>query len=114
VLEKLMNDFIVVALYVDERTKLPENEWITSSIDGKVKNTVGKKNADLQISRFNVNSQPFYVILDSNEVLLTEPFGFNTNIDDFIAFLDMGIARFRQSNNDGSQSKNPITITLGN
>jgi thiol:disulfide interchange protein DsbD len=95
VLQRLQNDYIVVALYVDERTKLPESEWITSTFDGKVKNTVGRKNADFQISRFNVNSQPFYVLLGNSEEQLAAPYGFNTNIDDFIAFLDKGIEEFK-------------------
>jgi thiol:disulfide interchange protein DsbD len=98
VIEKLQNNFIVVALYVDERTKLPESEWVTSTFDGKVKNTVGKKNADLQITRFNVNSQPYYAILGNQEEVLAEPFGFNTNIDEFLKFLDKGIEQFKAKN----------------
>ncbi|MDD2195758.1 MAG: cytochrome c biogenesis protein CcdA, partial [Bacteroidales bacterium] len=58
VIQRLKNDYVVVALYVDERKELPESEWITSTVDGKVKNTIGKINADLQIKRYNVNSQP--------------------------------------------------------
>ncbi|MCA6416025.1 MAG: thioredoxin family protein [Cytophagales bacterium] len=50
VLQRLKNDFVVVALYVDDKTKLPENEWYTSSYDKKVKKTIGKQNADLQIT----------------------------------------------------------------
>ncbi len=95
VLQRLQNDYVVVALYVDERTKLPEEEWITSSVDGKVKKTVGRKNADFQISRFNVNSQPYYVLLGNDEKLLTDPYGFNTNVDDFVKFLDRGIEKFK-------------------
>jgi thiol:disulfide interchange protein DsbD len=96
VLERLMKQFVVVALYVDERTKLPESEWITSTIDGKVKNTIGRKNADFQIGRFNVNSQPYYVILNGEEELLTAPYGFNTNIEEFIQFLDRGVDGFNK------------------
>lgn len=43
VLDLLENEFVVVALYVDDKTTLPENEWIKSSYDGKVKKTLGKK-----------------------------------------------------------------------
>ena len=50
VLKRLKNDYVVVALYVDDKTLLPESEWITSRYDGKVKKTIGKKNADLQIA----------------------------------------------------------------
>jgi len=50
VLKRLKEDFVVVALYVDDKTELPEAEWITSRYDGKVKKTIGKKNADIQIA----------------------------------------------------------------
>lgn len=102
VLQRLQNDFVVVALYVDERTKLPEDEWVTSTVDGKVKNTVGRKNADFQISRFNVNSQPYYVLLGNDEELLTAPYGFNTNVDEFIKFLDKGIEQFKSTGTIGN------------
>lgn len=105
VLERLRNDFIIVALYVDERFELPENEWVTSTVDGKVKKTIGKKNSDFQISRFNMNGQPYYVILGNGEQVLTDPFGYNTDTEAFIEFLDKGKAAF----NAGLNSK--VTIS---
>lgn len=96
VLEKLRNNFIIVALYIDERKELPENEWITSIIDGKVKKTIGKKNADFQISRFNINGQPFYVLLDNNEKKLVEPRGYNTDVEAYLKFLDDAISEFKK------------------
>ncbi len=94
VLKRLRNDFIIVELYVDDRTRLPESEWITSVYDGKVKKTIGKVNADLEISRFRVNSQPYYVILDTNEKVLTHPIGHTLDIREFINFLDQGKKAF--------------------
>lgn len=88
VLARLKNDFVMVALYIDERLELPESEWYTSSYDGKVKKTLGKQNADFQITRFNNNAQPYYVILDHNEQLLAKPKGYNTDIAAFVEFLD--------------------------
>ncbi len=88
VLKRLKEDFIMVALYIDERLELPESEWYTSSYDGKVKKTLGKQNADFQITRFNNNAQPYYVILDHNEQLLAKPRGYNTDISAFVEFLD--------------------------
>jgi thiol:disulfide interchange protein DsbD len=113
VLERLRNDYIIVALYVDERTKLPESDWITSTIDGKLKNTLGKKNADFQISRFNVNSQPFYVLLNNNEEMLVPAYSFNTNVDDFIEFLDKGIEQFKLHNQKAAPEIVPIDLTGG-
>ena len=50
VLKRLRKDYVVVALYVDDKTELPENEWYTSQRDNKQKTTLGKQNADFQIS----------------------------------------------------------------
>jgi thiol:disulfide interchange protein DsbD len=88
VLKRLKEDFVMVALHIDERLELPESEWYTSSYDGKVKKTLGKQNADFQITRFNNNAQPYYVILDHNEQLLANPRGYNTDIAAFVKFLD--------------------------
>jgi thiol:disulfide interchange protein DsbD len=96
VLKKLREDFIIIALYVDDKTTLPESEWITSKKDGKVKNTIGKKYADLQISQYNVNAQPYYVLLDTNGQLLAQPQAYNLNIDNFVKFLDSGLAAFKK------------------
>lgn len=96
VLKRLRNDFIVVALYVDDKSELPESEWITSKYDGKVKKTIGKKFADLQISRFNMNAQPYYVLLDTKGELLITPRAYNLDVNEFVKFLDNGIAEFKK------------------
>ncbi|GHB38628.1 protein-disulfide reductase DsbD family protein [Mongoliitalea lutea] len=94
VLQRLQEDFVIVALYIDERFQLPESEWYTSEFDGKVKNTIGKQNADFQITRFNNNAQPYYVILDHQEQLLVRPKAYDTNIQNFVNFLDEAKAEF--------------------
>lgn len=96
VLKRLKEDFVMVALYIDERLELPESEWYTSSYDGKVKKTLGKQNADFQITRFNNNAQPYYVILDHNEQLLAKPRGYNTDIAAFVEFLDGAKKMFKE------------------
>lgn len=95
VLKRLMNDYIVVMLYVDDRTELAKAEWVTSTYDGKVKNTIGKLNADIRISRFKANTQPFYVLLDTDEKLLNTPKAYDLNIANFVKFLDEGISKFK-------------------
>ncbi|MFH1296544.1 MAG: thioredoxin family protein [Bacteroidota bacterium] len=97
VLKRLRNDYIIVALYVDERTELPETEWMTSPVDGKIKKTIGRKNADFQISRFNVNAQPYYVLLDTSGEVLIPPRAFDTDVQGFIDFLDKGVEAFRKN-----------------
>jgi thiol:disulfide interchange protein DsbD len=88
VLDRLKNDFIMVALYVDDKQTLPEEKWYESEFDGKVKKTIGKQNADFQITRFQNNAQPYYVILDQEENLLAEPMAYNKDVQEFTEFLD--------------------------
>jgi thiol:disulfide interchange protein DsbD len=95
VIKRLKEDFVMVALYIDERLELPESKWYTSSYDDKEKKTLGKQNADFQITRFNNNAQPYYVILDHQEKLLATPRGYDTDIADFVTFLDGASAEFR-------------------
>lgn len=98
VLKRLREDFVMVALYIDERLELPESEWYTSEYDGKVKKTLGKQNADFQITRFKNNAQPYYVILDHEENLLVQPRSYNTKISAFIEFLDGAEKEFKMRN----------------
>ncbi|MCR9249232.1 MAG: thioredoxin family protein [bacterium] len=88
VLRRLKEDFVVVGLYIDDKNDLPENEWVKSSYDGKMKKSIGKKNADFQITRYKNNAQPYYVILDENEKLLVKPKAYDLNVSNFVQFLD--------------------------
>lgn len=94
VLTRLQNNFVMAALYIDERLELPESEWYTSEYDGKVKKTLGKQNADFQITEFSNNAQPYYVILDHNGALLANPHAYDTDISNFVEFLDGASAEF--------------------
>lgn len=96
VLQRLKEDFVMVALYIDERYELPEAEWYVSDYDGKEKKTIGKQNADFQITKFNNNAQPYYVILDHNEELLVKPKAYDTNILNFVSFLEEAKAEFKR------------------
>jgi thiol:disulfide interchange protein len=96
VLKRLNNDFIMLALYVDDKTELPESEWYTSDYDSKVKKTIGKQNADLQIRQYNNNAQPFYLIVNPDGELLVEPKSYDLDINNFVAFLDSGISAYNQ------------------
>ncbi len=98
VLERLQKDFVVVALYVDDKTELPEAQWYTSSYDNKVKKTIGRQNADLQITRLQNNAQPFYVLLGPDEKVLAWPYGYDRNPDKFVEFLERGKSKFRALN----------------
>jgi len=98
VLKRLENDYVIIALYVDDKFDLPESEWITSTFDGKVKKTIGRKNTDFQITKFGVNAQPYYVLMDHNGNKLNTPIGFEPDVDDYVQFLDQGIEEFKKLN----------------
>jgi thiol:disulfide interchange protein DsbD len=95
VLERLKNDFVVVALYVDDKTELPEASWVTSKYDGKVKKTIGKQNADLQINNLENNAQPFYVLVGKDEKVLVWPHPYDRNVENFVKFLEAGKKKYR-------------------
>jgi thiol:disulfide interchange protein DsbD len=95
VLELLKNDFIVISLYVDDKTMLPESEWVRSSADGKLKKSIGKIYADMQVQNFNINAQPYYILLDHKGNLLTTPRAYDLDIDAFYNFLKTGLENFK-------------------
>lgn len=107
VLDMLRNDYVVVALYVDDKTTLPENEWYVSDYDGKKKKTLGKKNADFQIKKFDSNAQPNYILLDSRggndadlqKHVLAPARGHNLDKDAFVAFLKQGLDEYKKRGN---------------
>ena len=90
VLQRLREDYVIVALYVDDKTELPESEWYTSPYDQRVKKTIVAQNADLQIRKYNNNAQPHYCLVDSEGNLLVAPINYDLNPEHFAAFLDSG------------------------
>ncbi|HBZ21590.1 MAG TPA: disulfide bond formation protein DsbD [Bacteroidales bacterium] len=95
VLRRLRDNFVIVGLYVDDRTLLPESEWKTSAIDGKIKKTIGKINEDLEISKFKTNALPLYVITDHEGNPLNRPMPTNMNVEEYKKWLDEGFEIFK-------------------
>ena len=91
-----MQNFMVAALYVDDKYELPEAEWYTSPADGKVKKTIGKQNIDLEARTFNVSGQPLFFVVSPKGEILVGPLGLETDPKAFIAFLDSGLEKFKQ------------------
>lgn len=94
VLKKLKEDYVVVALYVDEKTELPENEWYVSAYDERIKKTIGGQNLDFMIQKLNANAQPYYTLTDTKGSLLSAPKGYDLNVASFVEFLDNGLKEF--------------------
>lgn len=90
--ELFNKDLVLAVLYIDEKTvNLPEEKQFISSNDNKPKKKLGEANADIQIVNFKTNTQPYYIIISPDGKVLTEPMGYNTNVDEFVSFLKKGI-----------------------
>ncbi|SHE77078.1 Thiol:disulfide interchange protein DsbD [Mariniphaga anaerophila] len=85
-LKLLSEKYVIVALYTDDRTTLSEDEWITSKVDGKVKKTMGKKNLDFQIEKYETNSIPFHVVIEPDGT--ERKLGVTFDADEFVDFLE--------------------------
>jgi thiol:disulfide interchange protein DsbD len=96
VLKRLKEDYVVVALYVDDKSELPKEKWYVSKDDGQEKTSMGDQNLDFQIVRFNGNAQPYYCLVNPNDVkgTLATPKAFDSNVDNFVAFLEEGKAKY--------------------
>ena len=95
--EKFNNEFVMTALYVDEKSvEVPAEEQFTSSNDGKVKKTLGEVNADIQIVNFQCNTQPYYVVVSPEGQVLTKPMSYNTNVEEFTEFLNEGLEKYKK------------------
>lgn len=94
VLSMLKNDFVIVVLYTDDKTKLPESEWVTTS-SGKVLKDRGRVNAWFVRENFGVSAQPNYVLLSPDGKQLAPIRGYNTDIDGFVEFLNSGLERMK-------------------
>ena len=92
---KLDQDFVLVSLYVDDRTKL-EEVLISKSQNEKIKN-IGNKWADFQIVNFRQNTQPLYVMMSPDERVLAAPRGYKSNVPDYADFLDCGLSTFNRA-----------------
>lgn len=94
VLSMLKNDFVIVVLYTDDKTKLPESEWVTTS-SGKVLKDRGRVNAWFVRENFGVSAQPNYVLLSPDGKQLAPIRGYNTDIDGFVDFLNSGLEKMK-------------------
>ena len=94
VLQILKDEFVIVALYTDDKTRLDEADWVTLD-NGRVLKDLGRVNSWLVRERFGVNAQPNYALLGSDGALLAPVRGYNLDIEAFIDFLRSGIDNFR-------------------
>ena len=93
VLNILRNEYVLVALYVDDKTKLDEAEWLTTP-EGKTLKEIGRVNSYIARTRFGVNAQPNYALLDADGNQMVPVRGYNLSVDGFITFLNAGLEKF--------------------
>ena len=100
VMKRLKEDFVIVSLYVDvQNIDLQENEQYYSKELSKNIETLGDKNADMQVTKFGANSQPYYFFLDANEKrLINEGYGYDPNIKGFINLLEKAKEEYKKRN----------------
>ena len=91
--KRLLNDeFVMCSLYADENTiQLPEEEWVTDD-KGHVLKTLGRRNLNYQKTEFNMNAQPYYVIVNADGKVLTEQnYKYDRDVQKFVKWLNEGI-----------------------
>ena len=93
VLEILRNDYVICALYSDDKKVLPEEEWVTTDT-GKVLKSLGKINSYYALKTYGVNAQPYYVLQDNGGQILVEPRGYDLSVEGFVDFLRKGVEAY--------------------
>jgi thiol:disulfide interchange protein DsbD len=90
VLKLLKEEYVVVALYTDDKTEAYEEDWINDLT------TIGEINGYYQRTRFNSNAQPWYVLQGKDGKVLVEPRGYDLDVQEFIDFLKKGVEEYKK------------------
>ena len=96
VLSMLKNDFVVVALYTDDKQKLDKEDYVTDAETGKVYKDLGRANSYTARTLWNVNAQPNYVLLSPDGEMLVPVRGYDLSIDGFVDFLQSGLDAYQK------------------
>lgn len=94
VLDMLRNDFVVVALYCDDKKEADESDWIDTG--SRVLKTIGKINSHIAYTNYGVNAQPCYVLEGRDGKLLADPRSYDLDIDEFVKFLKGGLENYNK------------------
>ena len=91
----LRDEYVIVALYTDDKMKLDESHWVKTD-SGKTLKTLGEINANYALTRFSVNAQPYYVLQGKNGEVLGEPRGYDLSVEKFVDFLKKGVEEYKK------------------
>ncbi len=94
VLQVLNNEVVLISLFVDFKEPLPKEEQYTSEATGKKIRTIGNKWSEFQTVKYGTNTQPYYVMLNQEEVELITPYSYNSDIEAFYNWLKEGISKY--------------------
>lgn len=95
VLEILRNDYVIVALYCDDKKEAAREDWVTH--EGKTLKTIGKINSYIAYTCYGVNAQPCYVLEGRGGRILAEPRSYNLDVEAFISFLEKGKTEYSKN-----------------
>jgi thiol:disulfide interchange protein DsbD len=98
VFDKIANDYVLVSLYVDDKESLDDTEQYISAKTGKKIKTIGNKWNDLQITYFNMASQPYYVLMSPDGKVLNQPVAYTPDEDEYANFLQCGLDAYKELN----------------
>ena len=96
VLRRLREDYVIIALYSDDKLALPQSEWLTTE-GGKTLKSIGKKNSYIVNSRYGISSQPAYLLLDADGRQIVPTKGYDLNIQNYIDFLQSGVDAYNSA-----------------
>lgn len=91
----LNDDYVLITLYVDEKTKLDEPIKVTENGTERTLRTIGDKWSYLQRSKFGANAQPFYVLIDNEGMPLNSPYSYDEDIEKYVEFLETGLRNYK-------------------
>ena len=96
VYKMLQEDYVIVALYSDDKQKLDKEDWVTDAETGKVYKDLGRANSYTARTLWNVNAQPNYVLLSPDGEMLVPVRGYDLSIDGFVDFLNSGLEAYNK------------------
>ncbi|HET7116818.1 MAG TPA: thioredoxin family protein, partial [Hanamia sp.] len=112
VMKRLKNNFVIASLYVDVQNVdlQPADQYYSKTLKKEI-TTLGDKNADLQITQYNANVQPYYFFLDANENRIEpEGYGYNPDVEKFKNMLDDVVTKYKASSANLSKGVNDNTV----
>ena len=96
VADLINNDYVLITLYVDNKTRLPEPVKVMENGTERTLRTVGDKWSYLQRVKFGANAQPFYVLIDNEGKPLNKSYSYDEDIDKYVDFLQTGLDNYKK------------------